>query len=248
MGPHDRNASAGFDDHDPGPQREDVLDLGPDRSADLLRQRWADRFDRIPSVARWGVALAVGGLSVLGYLVLRPATNHAPDGVAAAPESGAPFAIDSTVDMVAATAREQGRLHDFIRATSSAGSCALVPVGDMPQRTLEAAVRRALPGYAVRDVARTLDQFTGMCTLELRAGNGHGSILVVKIASPAQVTKNLFDQTTVASRTDGSAVVSTVSDLTRAGWTVTFGAVGPVADEPSSAVLLALAQDPALLW
>ena len=118
----------------------------------------------------------------------------------------------------------------------------------MPESRLVAAVRRALPTYAVRDVARTLDQFTGMCTLQLRAADRHGSTLVVDIASPAHVTKNLFDQTTVASRTDGDAVVSIVSNLTRAGWTVTFGAVGPVADQPSSAVLLALAQDAALLW
>lgn len=248
MGPYDGNAPAGPYEDNPGPPPEDVLDLGPERHADLVRQRWADRFDRLPAGAKWGAALAVGGLGVLASVVLRTTSGHAPGGVDAAPESESHFANDAAVDMVAATARERGRLHDFIRSTSAAGSCALVPVGDMPERTLEAAVRRALPGYAVRDVARTLDQFTGMCTLELRAGNAHGSTLVVNIASPAHVTSNLFDQTTVASRTDGNAVVSIVSNLTRAGWTVTFGAVGPVSDQPSSAVLLALAQDPALLW
>jgi hypothetical protein len=230
------------------PQGEDVLDLGPDRRTGLVQQRWMDRLDRVPTVTRWVVALTAGGLTVLGYFALRPAPGGPLVPVAAAPSSEAQFANDSAVDMVAATARDRAPLHDFIRSTSAAGSCALVPIGDMPQRRLEAAVRQALPDYAVRDVARTLDQFTGMCTLELRANNGHGSTLVVNIASPAQVTKNLFDQTTVASRTDGSAVVSIVSNLTRTGWTVTFGAVGPVADQPSSAVLLALAQDPALLW
>ena len=230
------------------PPREDVLDLGPDRRSGLLQQHWQHRFEHVSAVTRWTVALAAAGLTVLGYFVLRAAPGHVPAAVAADPSSEAHFANDQAVDMVAATAREQGRLHDFIRSTSAAGSCVLVRIGDMPEPRLVAAVRRALPSYAVRDTARTLDQFTGMCTLELRAADPAGSTLVVKIASPARATKDLFDQTTVASRTDGSAVVSIVSNLTRTGWTVTFGAVGPVADQPSSAVMLALAQDSALLW
>ena len=153
------------------PPREDVLDLGPDRRSGLLQQHWQHRFEHVSAATRWTVALAAAGLTVLGYFVLRAAPGHVPAAVAADPSSDAHFANDQAVDMVAATAREQGRLHDFIRSTSAAGSCALVRIGDMPEPRLVAAVRRALPSYAVRDIARTLDQFTGMCTLELRAAD-----------------------------------------------------------------------------
>jgi hypothetical protein len=244
----DEDVPAAFFNRSEGPPPEDFLDLGPDRRSGLWQQQWADRFERVPRLTRLAVALTVGTLSVAGYLLLRPGPVHAPDTLDAAPASEPHFANDQAVDMVAATARDRGHLHDFIRSTSAAGACALVPVGDSPQRRLEAAVRNALPHYALRDMARTLDQFTGLCTLELRASDAAGSTLVAKIASPARVTKNLFDQTTVASRTNGSAVISIVSNLTRTGWTVTFGAVGPVSDQPSSAVLLSLAQDQTLLW
>jgi hypothetical protein len=248
MAPHDRNAPAGSYEQNPAPQREDVLDLGRDSRGALVQQQWADRFDRIPRGTRWAVALAVGSLAVAGYFLLGAGPGHAPATVEAAPASEPHFANDQAVDMVAATARDRTPLGDYIRSASAAGSCAVVPVGDMPERRLAAAVAKALPNYAVRDVGRTLNQFTGMCSLELRASDASRSTLVATIASPTRATKNLFDQTTVASRTDGNIVVSIVSNLTRTGWTITFGAVGPVSDEPSSAVLLELAQDPTLPW
>ncbi|MFN2559697.1 MAG: hypothetical protein ABR571_00145 [Jatrophihabitans sp.] len=239
---------AGFEGPTPGAGPEDLLDLGPDRRSGLLQQRWADRFGRIPRLTRWAAALTVGSLSAAGYFLLGVGPKPAPGRPDAAPTSSPHFADDQAVDMVAASARDRTPLGDYIRSASAAGSCAVVPVGDMPEQRLEAAVRKALPNYAVRDVGRTLNQFTGMCSLELRASNGSGSTLVATIASPARATKNLFDQTTVASRTDGKVVVSIVSSLTRTGWTITFGAVGPVSDEPSSAVLLELTQDPTLPW
>ena len=66
--------------------------------------------------------MSLGALTVLGYFALRSAPGRAPTGVVADPSPDAHFANDQAVDMVAATARERGPLHDFIRSTSAAGS------------------------------------------------------------------------------------------------------------------------------
>ena len=149
--------------------------------------------------------------------------------------------------LIEANARSS-TLHDFIRSDSTRGACALVPLGTSPQQNAAAAISRSLPGYTVRDVSRTIDQFTALCAMSVRAVDAQGSVLVVSVAAPQQATKRSFTQLTVGARTQSHDSVSIATALTKSGWSVTVGVVGPLADEPSSADLQRLSQDPALLW
>jgi hypothetical protein len=243
----DGHPSGTFDDSAAEGGSVELLDTGPDPRFRLLIEPWLVRFDRVPRAARWAATISAALVVMLGYLLLRPAGER----LAQLADSATParqFAVDQTVEMVTATARDTRPLSDYIRSSSAPGACALVPAGARPQQNLVQAVHEALPGYSVRDIARTLDQFTAMCTLQMRARDALGSTLVVTIASPARASSNPFDQVTVTSRSDGSALVSVVSNTTRAGWIVTVGTIGPDSDQPSSAVMLDLAQDPRLRW
>jgi hypothetical protein len=239
------SASGGFEG---AAESEDVLTVGRDSRTGVLVEAWADRVRRVPRLTRWlgavSLALALGG----GYLLLRPTGGPTVQVADPAPDSGGHYANDGALDTVAATARDIRPLRDYVRSNSAPGACAVVPMRATPQQNLVTAVRKALPDYSVRDVGRTLDEFTAMCNLQLRASDTRGSALVVTVAAPSRLSRNPFDQVTVASRSDGSGVVSIVADVTRAGWTITVGAIGPVSDQPSSAVMLALAQDPMLRW
>ncbi len=68
-------------------------------------------------------------------------------------------------------ALQPGPLTSFVRPTAQPDTCALVRVGTSPTAAMIAALRRSLPAYRVRDVARTLDQSTGMCSAVVRAAD-----------------------------------------------------------------------------
>jgi hypothetical protein len=149
---------------------------------------------------------------------------------------------------VAALARDTHPLTDYVRSAGAPGTCSVVPVGTMPRSRLVGLVRGALPDYAIRDVGSTLDQFTALCMMQLRARDAHGTTLVVQVSAARVPGRNPFPQLTIASQTDGASTVAVATDVTEDGWTVIVGSVGPADDQPSSATLMRLAQDPALRW
>ena len=83
-------------------------------------------------------------------------------------------ATDRAIALVEASARTGGPLHDYIRSNSTRGACALVRVGTSPQRNIAAAIKVALPAYTVLDVSRTIDQFTALCAISVRAVDAQG--------------------------------------------------------------------------
>lgn len=212
----------------------------------VRRRRVAIRVPQLP------LAVRVIGFGVVSAAVVTAAlTSHRAPTVAhgdrAAP-AAEQVATDRAIALVEASARTDGILRDYIRSNSTPGACPLVPVGGSPQDRIATAITRELAGYTVRDVSRTIDQFTALCALSVRAADPEGSVLVVSVAAPQRSTSRAFTDLTVGARTDTHDSVSIATAQTTTGWSITVGVVGPLADEPSSADLQRLSQDPALRW
>lgn len=142
-------------------------------------------------------------------------------------------------------------LTDYVRSTSSHGACVVVAPGHLPDPAIKAAVRAALPGFVIRDLVRTLDQDTGLCSVQLRATNAAapGTTLVVSVSAPSAAGQRpARAKLGTGSQVDGGLVTEYASALTVNGWTVVVGATGPLAAQPPSYDLLALAQSPQLTW
>lgn len=118
-----------------------------------------------------------------------------------------------------------------------------------PLPHVAAAIHRSLPGYAVQDSGRVLDQFTALCTVTVRAQDAAGTTLVVYVVgpdgNPAKTGRSRW-QTVV--RVDGAMITRSTTLFRGGGWMVRVGTVGPVADQPTTAKLRRVAQDPDLLW
>ncbi|MGH8981317.1 MAG: hypothetical protein ACRDWE_09905, partial [Acidimicrobiales bacterium] len=149
---------------------------------------------------------------------------------------------------VLALAAHRGPATDFIRQSSPPGACALVKLGHSPTATIARAVRAVLPGFTVMTIARTLDQFTGLCSLEMRSPPTRGAVLVVSIASPGGRSRAVFDSVRIGFETTADASTKYVLTVTRGGWSVLIGATGIGAALPSAQDMLELARQPMLTW
>lgn len=159
-----------------------------------------------------------------------------------------PSARDQLLDGIVAHARLTSPLVSYVRPDATKGACRLVPLGSNPERTVAARLLDTLPGFRLRDSGRTLDQLTELCQLQLRAEDAAGTVLVLQVAAPQGAGPHGYTQVVVTATSFGNEVVSAATARTPAGWTITVGSVGPVADQPSSALLTRLAQDPQLRW
>lgn len=234
------------DDATPADEHDDVVDVGRDRRLAVLWNGLVRRVDRVPRALRWAAAaVAVAGLA-LGLAGTQPSVRR--DTISGGVLAPAPRFAGAAPELVIGLAQDSRPLVNYVRSDSAPGSCALVPVGSMPQRRLESAVRAAFPDYTILDAGRTLDQFTALCTMQLRARDKSGTTLVVQIVAAQQGDRSEFAHLSVASNTDGVTTVSVATDITSDGWTVTAGSIGPAGDQPSSATLMQLAQDPTLIW
>lgn len=226
--------------------REDIVEQGSDRQrfprlVALLQRRPSRRQAvALGAVAAAGLALAVG----LTRGPHRPlvTAQHQP---APATEQ---VAMDDAVAMIEAAASSAVAPQTYLRNDSAQGACRLVPIGHSPQTGIRKAVARDLPTYTVRDTALTIDQFTALCAISVRAVDAQGSVLVVQVTAPQVGAAQPFMQLAVGVRNGEHGTVSVATAITQTGWSIVVGVVGPLADEPSSADLQRLSQDGALLW
>ena len=151
------------------------------------------------------------------------------------------------LDRVAALAAADS-LTDFTRETSPAGACRTVPVGHDVDAAAMTVVRRLLPGAQLVDTARTLDQFTGLCALELRASGAGGTVVTVMVSAPPGRPEPRLDRVTTGSRARGGVTTRYAMDTAADGWVVLIGVVGDARLEPSLAVLAGTARDVTLRW
>ena len=239
---------AGEPARDPAAEGSDELLIAgsrPSRWAPVA-ERLGDRVRSLPiGVRMWAPALLVVAVAA-GYL-----TRGGHEAQTAAPTSRPAPQTESSFggsSLIIAKALQRAPLTDFTRPTADAGACALVRPGTSPTRAAVLTVRRALPSYRIRDVGRTLDQSTGLCALDVRAADTDGSSLIMEIVAPVSGVKHPFTAVNVGFTSDGTMSTSVASALTVDGWAVTVAAVGPITDQPSSATMLELAQDPSLIW
>jgi hypothetical protein len=228
---------------------DDVLELGHGpRSAAAAPTigRWR-RHLLLPT--RLALAFVAGGLvafaAVRSPLVDRPRphqlTRTPTTSVTQSPDVAALARIQALAD-------QAQPLTDIVRPVSTAGACTMVEAGDSPQRAITAAVRRALLGFTIRDIARTLDQYTGMCAMEVRARDAAGSVLVLDVVAPATDAVRRPPPSLRVASVEGAVATTSVTVVTQTGWTVVIGSTGRSADAPDTQLLVRLGQDPGVLW
>ena len=192
-------------------------------------------------------AVVVG---VVAYTVIRSSLSN-PSSHSDSQITGANASSHNAVlAMIETQARQTQPLVDIIRPASTAGACPVVEPGHSAQLEIGTAARRALGTLMVRDAARTLDQYLGMCAIELRGQDASGSVFVFDIVAPEgdNTVRQRPPSSSVASTRDGRTVITSVIVVTNTGWTVVIGCVGVASDQPDAQALLRLAHDPALHW
>jgi hypothetical protein len=224
---------------DEGPE---VLDLGGSQ-AQWFGRLWTPRRRRTSRALRvlgWTLALGVGlvvGLSV------RSSANHATKAPVAVPHEVARISMSAVRELA-----NERPLPNYVRQASTARGCALVAVGRSPGRTISAAIGATFPGYVVTDQGRTLDQYTGLCSIEVRA-TYRNAVLFVNVASPpARPSRSTYTRVETGIESDAGLTTKYALTLSKDGWTVLVGATGPTAVLPGANELVRLAQDPTLIW
>lgn len=226
---------------------DDVLQLGRSSGARPWGRSVAQWPRRWPRLAAAATAVVIG---IVAYTVVRSSlsnpSSHSDSRVTSVNESS----HDAALAMIETQARQTEPLADIVRPASTAGACPVVEPGHSAQLEIAVAARRVLSTLTVRDVARTLDQYLGMCAIELRGQDAAGSVLVFDIVAP-EGDNSVRERTPfsrVASGRHGTALITSVTVVTNTGWTVVIGCVGAASDQPDAQALVHLAQDPALHW
>lgn len=248
-------------DDETGPSRDsgdDLLDMGSQRQIPAWMQRaWRTFTEWVEGVPRTALAVALvlvtaGVVHTLdgGRPTTQPPAALPNDHPATVAPTEPPLTERDTVAL--ATIRllvAQPQLSTFIRSDSAAGECPLVQINYSPQRALAAAVHRSLPAFTAREFGRTLDVFSGLCTLQARARNQAGTVFVLTVVAPQSGAHPTgFQSLAVSSRIEGENVVLAANAIDLAGWTVTIGTIGPNSDRQDFFALARLAADPALTW
>jgi hypothetical protein len=197
------------------------------------------------------LALAFGCVLVTVASAMLSGTGSRPvertSATAAPPSSSVHAAADTHLDLVRYLALHPGPLTIYIRATGAAGQCPLVEPGTSPQHRIEAALRRVLPGFRITDVGYTLDPFSALCVLQVRAHDRAGRILVIDVVKRGGAAAT-GDEVVESAISDGFTETDYAFAMTHGGWAVTVGSIGPAGRQPSIKYLRDLAQDPATRW
>jgi hypothetical protein len=161
----------------------------------------------------------------------------------------APVPALDPLDQLVVEAHLPGRLTDYVRSAASGHACAFASPGHLPRVTSSAALRRWLPRFSVMDSSQTLDIFAGVCSIQTRARDHAGTIVVLSVTSPTPQTAGSGGSVlNVEAHSTATVASSLVSATTARGWRVRVGTTGPPADQPATRSVLALAQDPTLTW
>lgn len=108
-------------------------------------------------------------------------------------------------------------------------------------------VRSVIPQFRVSDIGYTLDPFSGLCNLQLRARDGRGAIVVLSVAGTRHPV-GVRDELDTSFVSDGATAMAYAFLITHDGWHVTVGAVGPANSLPSMLALRHIAEDRGMRW
>jgi hypothetical protein len=205
------------------------------------------RHSAIVRAAYWFIA---GALVATGAVtVLRQKNDAIPAPLAAPPTSVLKAEPDSAMQTVLAIAHKRTATGDYVRQTSPPGACKVVPLGHSPSDAIVRALLRNLPSTTQPTFARTLDEFTALCSVQVRA-DYRDAVLALSISAPASAKgqwRFARVQTSIVTTPDGATTEYALC-LSRDGWQVLAGATGRASSLPGTQELLALAQDPHVTW
>ena len=221
----------------------DVLELGGSQ-AQWFGRLWTPRGRRTTRALRvlgWTLALGVG--LAIGLAVNGP-DKHPAAAPAAVPHDVARISM-ATVRQLA---NQRVPLTSYVRQASTAKGCALVRVGHSPRNEIAAVMRTAFPRYVIKDVGRTLDQYTGLCSIEVRATYGTNVLLLTVTSPSAHPSRSNYTRVETGIETDGSITTKYALALNKDGWTVLIGATGRGASLPDAQDLVRASQEPRLIW
>lgn len=204
---------------------------------------------------RWlaGLACAAAAVAAIAVVVHR---QPLPDPVAAPPSTSvgpvvpAPLtALDETFADIYLRASDPAPAEDIVRSGSDISTCEGVRIGAVPQHDAVGALRRALPGFVVKDTARIIDGDAGLCALQVRAQSRAGTVAVIMVSSrsPESTVRRprLMEDDRVVLN---NLTVQFARLRTADGWIVVAGSSGPRYDAPALGALTELAGSPALRW
>jgi hypothetical protein len=233
-------------DHDASRSADELLDVGRTGPAWVAQLR--RRFSRL----RYGAPLLVcAALVVLGLVTWRTLIHHSTP--ASAPPRpapvGRPVFNSGPLLAVRGLAHHRGPLLGYVRQSTPAGACALVTPGKSPVQLISRALRRIAPSYRITDSAMVLDQFTGLCSVQLRGVNRVHDVVVVSVAAPpAHAPHSSFDRVETGIQSGPRTTTKYALDVSRTGFRILVGATGPERRLPRAADLVRLASQPALTW
>jgi hypothetical protein len=257
LAPIDRKADAGrvpagpdMDAFEPEGQPDadldDLLDVGraPPRWLGHVSAQWAR--------LRYGTPLLVCAALVVTGIVAWTTVEHG-NSPAAAPSTvltrGRPPFNSAPLIAVRGLAHQAGPLFSYVRQSTPVGACALVKPGHSPLPLISRAIHRIVPRFRVMDSATVLDQFTGLCAVQVRAKNRVGDVLVVSIASPTEDASHwTFDRMETGIAIGPGPTTLYALNITTRGFRILVGATGPDRGLPGSDDLLRLANARAMMW
>ncbi len=151
---------------------------------------------------------------------------------------------------IALQASSTAALEDTVQPGGRRGDCPAVRRGHAdPVNAAMRAVHAVLPGFRLLDSARTSDGFGGICLVQLRARDSHGTVLVMNVVPPSvRPDGPAQDVQSLESQRQGGSLVRTVSDSTATGWRVDVGVVGEQPTLPDLGRLGTLAGRRDLEW
>ena len=133
--------------------------------------------------------------------------------------------------------------------SATAGACGLITRGHSPLPPIGRTIRRITPSYRILDSEIVLDQFTGLCAIQVRAVSGAGDVLVVSTAAPpAYSPLSSFNRVETGIQRGPRATTKYVWEISSTGFEILVGATGPARGLPQTRDLVHLANQPALIW
>lgn len=225
---------------------EDLLELGGGSP------RWLRRLGAKWAALRYGTPLLLCAALAVGGLVAWTTVGHSPSPTAAPStrlgRTPRPAFNSAPLLTVRGLAHHEGPLIGYVRQSTPVGACTLVKPGHSPLPLIGRAIHRIAPHYRVVDSAMVLDQFTGLCAIQLRARNKLGDVLVVSIASPPGHTRHAPYDRVETGFESGPRSTTYALDVSRTGFRILVGATGPERGLPLSTDLARLASARALTW
>lgn len=246
---HGGRDSDGFEpEAAPGADLDDVLDIG--RAPPRWLRRVGTQWGRLRYATPLLVCAALVSIAIAAWTTVDHGARPAAAPSTELNRMPAPF---NTAPLIAV----QGLAHfagtlpgePLAPRPATVGACAVVTPGRSPMPLIGRAIRRIAPSYEIIDSEIVLDQFTGLCAIQVRAVNGAGDVLVVSTAvPPAYSPLSSSNRVETGIQRGPRTTTKYAWEISSTGFEILVGATGPPRGLPHTSDLVRLATQPALIW